>query len=486
MRRLVHKRALQALAVLLVVATLGGCAASGPTRSADEFLELQLQLDHSVLSDDQTEAVAMLRLDASELPVGARPPVSFALVIDASGSMEGQKIEDARAAAIALIDQLTPADRLTVITFSEEAVVQVALGDGGEREEARDAIAAIEPLGNTCTSCGLTTAYEVLDESPSNMLRRVVLLSDGHANRGSTEAYQLADLARWASQDREISTATIGLGRLHNEDSMAQVASAGLASYYFLHNSSQLAEILERELRLLHETVLTELAVRFKPGDGVQITGSPNTGFYYDNYDVIFSIGSMSVSQGLELILELHLPPGDMGRLLFAEATFSDVDGNTYEIETSVAASRSNDPDEVEQSRNPEVTIRYLSLEADEAAQAALLEVQQGRHDLAVNRLTAMAELLNQNAELLDSESLAERASELIVMRDKLPIPVVNSLPQNDYEDPYYYEMYQEMPAEDSGYLLNENARSNERRRGTPNEEVYHPAPASMDFSATQ
>ena len=81
---------------------------------------------------------------------------SISLAIDSSGSMDGEKIDQAKAAALALIKQLRPTDQISIVSFSDVVTVQLPMTQVGNSREVAAAVKAI-------SVSGLTAMYDGLD-----------------------------------------------------------------------------------------------------------------------------------------------------------------------------------------------------------------------------------------------------------------------------------------------------------------------------------
>jgi Mg-chelatase subunit ChlD len=103
-----------------------------------------------------------------------REPIDVALALDVSDSVRGARLEHLRAAALALVAQLTPADRATLLTFDHTLSL-------GPRDAAPDALAprlrALTPQGRTSLVDAVTTALVWSTGRERPML--VFVFSDG-------------------------------------------------------------------------------------------------------------------------------------------------------------------------------------------------------------------------------------------------------------------------------------------------------------------
>ncbi len=71
---------------------------------------------------DRSQVVyLLLEVNPTEQVAQVRMPVHFALVLDCSGSMHGKKLRSVKDAVQVVIDHLSPADAITIVTFSSRA-----------------------------------------------------------------------------------------------------------------------------------------------------------------------------------------------------------------------------------------------------------------------------------------------------------------------------------------------------------------------------
>jgi Ca-activated chloride channel family protein len=126
--------------------------------------------------DDQ---YALLMLLPPTQPAAALPR-ELILVIDTSGSMEGQSIVQARAALDVALQRLTPRDRFNVIQFNSvtSALFEHAVeATAKDVELAREWVAQLRATGGTEMVPAMQWALR--DTAPAGYLRQVVFVTDG-------------------------------------------------------------------------------------------------------------------------------------------------------------------------------------------------------------------------------------------------------------------------------------------------------------------
>ena len=186
-------------------------------------------------------------------------PINLALVIDRSGSMaDADKMSRVKAALLTLVSQLRDTDVLSITTFESEADVLLPACRLTDRMRICDLIRQIQPGGSTNLHAGLMLGYhEALKNYKRDATNRVILLTDGIANRGVTAPEDIARDSR-AFNDRGIDLSTIGVGLDLNQDLLRQLAKSGRGLFHFVADAQDLQKVFVDELQSLLSLVATE------------------------------------------------------------------------------------------------------------------------------------------------------------------------------------------------------------------------------------
>jgi uncharacterized protein YegL len=186
-------------------------------------------------------------------------PVNLALVIDRSGSMaEADKISRVKAALLVLVSQLRDLDVLSIVVFDSEAQVLLPARRLADRESIKQLIRQIEPGGSTNLHAGLMLGFqEARKNYRKEATNRVILLTDGIANRGETAPEKIAqDSLRF--NDEGIDLSTIGVGLDLNKDLLRQLAKSGRGLFHFVADVQDIQKVFITELQSLISPVANE------------------------------------------------------------------------------------------------------------------------------------------------------------------------------------------------------------------------------------
>ena len=202
--------------------------------------------------------------------------VNIGLVIDASGSMAGQWIESAKSAAIGIIEGLTSADTVSVVSFASEARIHCSglAGTPIGKQQAIQKISMLSSRDTTNLSSGWLTGAEcvagVMAASNSSPISNVIVLSDGHANRGITDPGVLATHASELLK-RGITSSAVGIGTAYSNLQLQAIAGNGGGLVHHASRPAEIVEVVVGELGELREVVAESIELEISSNRLVDI-----------------------------------------------------------------------------------------------------------------------------------------------------------------------------------------------------------------------
>ena len=197
-------------------------------------------------------------------------PAAFSLVLDRSGSMQGEPLAAALRAAKVVVQNLRREDWFSLVTFDDTAQLVIPMGPVTAKQSAYDRIEAIQSGGSTNLTGGWMLGRDALRATPTGTVRRQLLLTDGQLNVGITEPPRVRQIVTDGLERDSIRTSTLGFGDSYEEDLLSDLAKATGGSFYDANQADKLPEIFRAELDGLQQTAVQNLRLRFKTLDFVE------------------------------------------------------------------------------------------------------------------------------------------------------------------------------------------------------------------------
>ncbi|MHC4592835.1 MAG: vWA domain-containing protein [Planctomycetota bacterium] len=273
----------------------------------------------------QQLAYVYVEMKAAEGVVDVQAPLNISLVLDKSGSMEGDKIKSLRQAAKNAIDLLDADDHVSIIAFSDQVYTIASSTPAADKDGLKRQIDRIRDGGGTAMSGGMRRGMTELDKSLSpDRLNRMLLLTDGQTF-GDEE--QCVDLGAEMGS-KAIVIHALGLGEDWNEDLLDQVAEASGGAADFIETADEISDFFQAAVKRMQATVVQNAQLILRLTNGVVprqvwrvVPIIENLGYQpISDEDVQVQLGEVDKDQGSALLVELLIAPRPEGRFRIAQA----------------------------------------------------------------------------------------------------------------------------------------------------------------------
>ena len=195
-------------------------------------------------------------------------PKDIVFVMDRSGSMSGEKIEQAQNALQFILGQLGENDRFSIVSFNDQLSIWTHTLQPVEKSALTDARHYVDNLsadGNTDLEAALQAGLEILAHSESREVPQIVVfLTDGLPTAGLTDGALIARLVTEANARLEARLHVFGVGYDVNTHLLDRLSADNGGTVTYVQPGENLETILTEFYAHIAHPVLTDVEVEFE------------------------------------------------------------------------------------------------------------------------------------------------------------------------------------------------------------------------------
>ena len=269
------------------------------------------------------------------------PPLNLAFVIDTSGSMaDDNKIAWAREALTTVVETVRPDDFLSLVAFSDDAMVLLPSTPMSARRATQRfsrRIQDLTPDGGTNLRAGLEAGYlEVMKNYRSQYVNRVIFLSDGVGNADG--------IAEVASRYRElgVNVSTVGLGTEADLAILGDVARAGGGSSRFLADRDKLYALFTTDFDRMVVPAAREMTITLQLSEHAELVDTWGYQHRAEGSTVRYSIPTLHNGDYETIVASIAVRPTDTATadvpIATVTARYATLDGADRSTDTIAVA----------------------------------------------------------------------------------------------------------------------------------------------------
>lgn len=253
---------------------------------------------------------ALVDIKAGSGEVLGTMPANFGLVIDRSGSMDGEKMDNLKEAVGYVVDHLNDSDLVSVTIFDDQVESLIQNQPAKNREGIKTKLGQVIPRGGTQISDGLRAGMaEVKKGYSPDRVNRVLLLTDGQTWDDEDACRRLAEEAG----KQGIAITSIGIGEEWNEKLLLEIAEKSHGNSHWIQNPISILDAFRQEVEGMQSVAATNLKAMVRLSPGVKTVKAHST------VPMIADISKKVVS-GANVVADLGTLDGKTGQAMLIEA----------------------------------------------------------------------------------------------------------------------------------------------------------------------
>lgn len=214
---------------------------------AFNLVKLQVKASRDRIAVSDTEQVVYLLVDVLPPAQEAKQrPLNLSLVLDRSTSMQGGRLSHVKMAVELIVNKLTRADVLSIVSFSDRAEVVVPSAKVENPTAVVGQLRSVQASGGTEIFHGLQAGWQELRKADlAKYTNHLILLTDG---RTYGDADQCLDLARRMA-GQNIGISAFGLGTEWNDQFLDELVSPSGGQSNFVESPNEIVEHLQKRIQ---------------------------------------------------------------------------------------------------------------------------------------------------------------------------------------------------------------------------------------------
>jgi Ca-activated chloride channel family protein len=317
----------------------------------------------------------------------------------------------------------------------------VILGSGRVEDKAsiKRIVSEIKSGGYTNLSGGMLSGFrEVESTYRRGYVNRVLLLSDGLANRGISGRSEIAELVRERSRKYGVTISTFGVGNDFNENLMADIADYGKGNYYYIKNSEDIPRIFASELTGVRYLAGQDSKIRIKfPSD--YLTVNKVFGYPYEIFgdEIMIDLKDIFAGQKKTILIKFDIRKKFTGKIKFrTDFEYCNPEENLEKV-TSTAVNIlepvGNETD-FKKGFAERVQQNVVVFEANEIMEQALKEADEGNYDEAKKKVKEGMDFINEQKKDVKASTEMERQEESLDNYGK-ELETANEKSEEDFKE---------------------------------------------------
>lgn len=369
-----------------------GCAQPEPEVMGDCNLKLEARVEYSALPSGMTQDIfGLITLEAGASQVQdtggqeSRQPMDIVCVLDVSDSMRGNKIRQVQSAVRFIIEQASSNDRLSIVTFHDDAarILRLRKMDKYGKDDAIRATLMIQTRGGTSIGAGLHQAISIMEQRRQrNVVSALLLLTDGMDYCVKNRVGSL--LSRVT--DARCSLYCFGFGANHDAGLLSSISELAHTPFTYVEKVEDIREAFAGTIGGLSSVAGQNL--RLSINAFVPLT-SVNTPFQVQRIgeaEAVVTIPDIMAEERRDVLVQLSVPADESGRVVLLQAAVVYLDlEHGAEVQTPIVTMETQRSDEPQPEMEPdeEVSTQRERFEVAQALREAAKHSDEGQYESA-------------------------------------------------------------------------------------------------------